>query len=84
MAARKKYFGEMLLDSGAITSEQLNFALKLQKQTTNKRLGDIIKELGYASEEKIMSVLDFISGMTDVFALDLYRTIKGIELPVIN
>lgn len=34
--------------------------------------------------EKIMSVLDFISGMTDVFALDLYRTIKGIELPGIN
>ncbi|WP_372752929.1 deoxyguanosinetriphosphate triphosphohydrolase [Labilibaculum sp.] len=34
--------------------------------------------------EKMMSVLDFISGMTDVFALDLYRTIKGIELPGIN
>ena len=33
---------------------------------------------------KIMSILDFISGMTDVFALDLYRTIKGIELPGIN
>lgn len=34
--------------------------------------------------EKIMSILDFISGMTDVFALDLYRKIKGIELPGIN
>ncbi len=33
---------------------------------------------------KIMSILDFVSGMTDVFALDLYRTIKGIELPGIN
>ncbi len=30
---------------------------------------------------KIMSILDFVSGMTDVFALDLYRTIKGIKLP---
>lgn len=58
MAARKKYFGEMLLDSGAITSEQLNFALKLQKQTKNKRIGDILKELGYVDEQKIMSVLE--------------------------
>ncbi|MDQ1770055.1 deoxyguanosinetriphosphate triphosphohydrolase [Labilibaculum sp. A4] len=39
---------------------------------------------GESDYEKIMSVLDFISGMTDVFALDLYRTIKGIELPGIN
>lgn len=30
---------------------------------------------------KIQSVLDFISGMTDVYALDLYRKITGIGLP---
>jgi len=30
---------------------------------------------------KIQSVVDFVSGMTDVFALDLYRKIKGISLP---
>lgn len=30
---------------------------------------------------KIQSSVDFISGMTDVFALDLYRKIKGISLP---
>jgi dGTPase len=30
---------------------------------------------------KIQSVVDFISGMTDVFALDLYRKITGISLP---
>lgn len=32
---------------------------------------------------RIMAVLDFISGMTDVFALDLYRMINGEKLPVI-
>lgn len=32
---------------------------------------------------KIQAVLDYISGMTDVFALDLYRKIKGNSLPVI-
>ena len=30
---------------------------------------------------KIQSAVDFVSGMTDVFALDLYRKIKGISLP---
>jgi len=30
---------------------------------------------------KIQSAIDFISGMTDVYALDLYRKIKGISLP---
>lgn len=31
--------------------------------------------------ERIMAVLDYISGMTDVFALDLYRKINGMSLP---
>ncbi|HRH34975.1 MAG TPA: dNTP triphosphohydrolase [Catalimonadaceae bacterium] len=32
--------------------------------------------------EKVMSILDFISGMTDQFALRLYRNLRGIEMPV--
>jgi dGTPase len=32
---------------------------------------------------RIQSVVDFITGMTDVFALDLYRKITGIGLPAI-
>lgn len=34
--------------------------------------------------DKVQSVVDFISGMTDVYALDLYRKIKGISLPEIG
>jgi len=30
---------------------------------------------------KIQTVVDFVSGMTDLFALDLYRKITGMELP---
>lgn len=30
---------------------------------------------------KIQSIVDFVSGMTDIFALDLYRKINGISLP---
>ena len=32
---------------------------------------------------KIQSVIDYISGMTDVYALDLYRKITGMGLPVV-
>jgi dGTPase len=31
--------------------------------------------------EKIMAILDYISGMTDVYALDLYRKITGMSMP---
>lgn len=33
--------------------------------------------------DRLMAVVDFISGMTDVFALDLYRKINGESLPMI-
>jgi dGTPase len=32
---------------------------------------------------RIISVLDYISGMTDVYALDLYQKIKGMSLPIV-
>jgi len=33
--------------------------------------------------ERMMAVLDYISGMTDVFALDLYRKINGMSLATV-
>ncbi len=34
-------------------------------------------------EKRIMAVLDYISGMTDVYALDIYQKINGISLPIV-
>lgn len=34
-------------------------------------------------ETRIMAVIDFISGMTDVFALDIYQKINGSSLPIV-
>ncbi len=31
--------------------------------------------------DRLRAVIDFISGMTDLYALEIYRTIKGIEMP---
>lgn len=33
--------------------------------------------------EKIQAVIDFVSGMTDVYALDLYRKITGMDVPLL-
>lgn len=33
--------------------------------------------------ERILAILDFVSGMTDVYALDLYRKITGMSLPTV-
>ena len=34
-------------------------------------------------EERLMAVLDYISGMTDIYALDIYQKINGISLPIV-
>ena len=33
--------------------------------------------------DRIQAVLDYVSGMTDVFALDLYRKLNGNSLPAV-
>ena len=32
---------------------------------------------------RLMGALDYITGMTDVYALDLYRKINGLSLPIV-
>jgi len=34
-------------------------------------------------ETRILAVIDYISGMTDVYALDIYQKINGISLPIV-
>jgi dGTPase len=34
--------------------------------------------------ENLMAAVDFVSGMTDVYALEMYRTFEGISIPGIN
>jgi len=39
------------------------------------------KENGETTYNKIQTVVDFVSGMTDLYALDLYQKITGMNLP---
>lgn len=50
----------------------------------NKILGLLPKQYSFDESSspyvKVMHILDFISGMTDLFALKLYRKLRGIEI----
>ncbi len=48
--------GELLLKNGIIAEEQLNEALEMQKKE-NKRLGEILIELGYLSSDDLVWML---------------------------
>lgn len=54
----------------------------------SKRLLSLMPEQYRNNDEsmyaKVQSVLDFVSGMTDLYALDIFRKIKGINLPGIG
>ena len=60
----------------AVTSTDKAFSQLLINQVSSQY--DIKARTLYG---RLMAVLDYISGMTDVFALDLYRKINGMSLP---
>ncbi|GIW23354.1 MAG: hypothetical protein KatS3mg068_2361 [Candidatus Sericytochromatia bacterium] len=53
----KKRLGEILLDLGFITEEQLLHALDVQAKE-KRLLGQVLIKLGYCSPETIISALD--------------------------
>ena len=72
----------------ALLSEFLPAYLKTNKTIFDKKIVAMIPEQFHASSEdvysKIRSVLDFVSGMTDVYAVDLYRRMQGITIPSLD
>jgi len=53
---RQRRLGEILIDEGKITHQQLDYSLSLQK-STGKRLGEILLTQGLVSESDIVSQL---------------------------
>ena len=64
--------------------EEFVGAIMNPKDLYSKKILSILPEQYKAESDsvylKIQSIVDFVSGMTDVFALDLYRKINGISL----
>jgi type IV pilus assembly protein PilB len=77
MAPRKR-LGDLLVESGLITEEQLQSALKEQK-LLNMRLGDVLITQNYITEQQLIEVLEFQLGIPHI---QLYR--QKIETKVIN
>jgi len=65
-----KRIGEILVNLGIISDEQLSYSLRRQKET-NKVLGKILIEEGYILEEQIIEVLELQYGIESV-RLDKY------------
>ncbi len=71
-----KRLGDMLLESGYITADQLGVALAKQKEA-GKRLGDTLIDLGYITEKELIDVLCMQLGIDFV---DLSNIILPTEL----
>ncbi|QNU68109.1 Flp pilus assembly complex ATPase component TadA [Ruminiclostridium herbifermentans] len=65
MKKPRKRLGDLLLEVGMITQEQLDAAIEFQKKTGEK-LGNAITKLGYATEDDIIQVLEFQLGIPHV------------------
>ena len=69
---------------GGLLEEFIPAVLYPDKPNSEKLLQLLPSQFIYQGEDlyrKLQSVIDFISGMTDIYAVDLYRKIKGIALP---
>lgn len=62
----KKRLGDILLESGKISPDQLNYVLKKQKKS-GKRLGEILIEEDIVTEQDLLEVLEVQLGITRVY-----------------
>ncbi len=68
MSPTRKRLGDLLVDAGLITAEQLTFALN--EKSDGQKLGDELLQLGYITEQQLIEVLEFQLGIPHV---SLYR-----------
>ncbi|PUU92675.1 GspE/PulE family protein [Halanaerobium sp.] len=61
----KKKIGDLLLEFGYVTEEELRSAIKEQEEM-NERLGEVLKKLGYVTEEELIEVLEYQLGIPKV------------------
>lgn len=65
MIAQRKMMGEILLETGLISKEQLDEALTEQSMT-GERLGHILVNRGVLTEQQLIETLEFILGIPHV------------------
>lgn len=75
----KKRLGDLLLDEGLITGEQLEKALKLAKET-GKRIGETLVENGIVTERDIMNALSHQLGIeiVSLIGVEISKELLGL------
>lgn len=75
----RKRLGDILVESGIISQEQLEQALQEQKKTKLK-LGDHLLQTGYITEQQLIEILEFQLGIPHVtlFRYKLDSSLSGI------
>jgi type IV pilus assembly protein PilB len=68
MVTTRKRLGDLLVESGLITKEQLEATLK--EKSPNQKLGDALLQRGHITEQQLIEVLEFQLGIPHV---SLYR-----------
>lgn len=59
-AYTNKRIGDILIEQGLITPQQLKEALEMQKNGNKKRLGEIFVEIGAISKEELYEILQYV------------------------
>lgn len=94
---KNKRLGEMLVDAGILTENQVNNAINLQKDS-GKRLGEVLLENKYITEDQLIDVLkmqlgiDFIdiskekidASMTTIVPKNIALQYKVVPVKVVN
>lgn len=65
-AFNKKRIGDLLVNSGKITEEQLQTVLKKQK-ATGKRIGELLIEEKFLSQDDVIDILEIQNGIPRVY-----------------
>lgn len=79
MISNRKRLGDLLVETGLITPEQLAKALQVQRQT-KERIGKVILNLGYITEENMIEVLEFQLGVPHIDLSNIHIPAKVASL----
>ncbi len=94
IAVERIYRSQMVLDIelagyriiSELMDDLLSAVFEPEKSYSRQLLNRIPQQYEVRADspyDRILSVIDYVSGMTDIYALDLYRKITGMNLPTL-
>ena len=69
-----------------LMEQMVDAVLHPDRYYSRQLIGRVSSQYDIASpdlETRLMAVIDYISGMTDIYALDVYQKMMGMALPIV-